>query len=483
MEFLLTPKKIERRIFIKGIGFVSASLLLGTLGGCEELAESIRNRPIRRRLRTGSAAVDADIATYRDAVKLMKDLSMSNPADPRGWAKQAAIHGTNGVGFNFCQHGTDHFFSWHRAYLFYFEKICQGLTGNAKFGLPYWNWNQNPAIHSAYLDSTSPLFLSRFSTTMAGSSSIASGTLDTIFSDSNFFTFYAQIEGTPHNNVHSNIGGTFGNYGSASDPLFWNHHCMIDYCWNKWNIDLGNNNPNDPAWLNVAWNHFVDANGNPANMTAGLTTIMPLLSYQYESSAIGSHAAALVLKTKKAFQKVEKRIRAGADIHFDIKQRVAIADTAIINIERPFTRETQITPGELSGLINNDMAREKIFVSIEYASLPSSSDFYVRVFINMPGASSGTPASDPHFAGTFAFFGTDMPGMNEHKHQPRFLVNITSTLQKLKDRGELKDGNPVSVQLVAVPFEGKFEKPNTNIQLNKIELIVTPVIINAKEPG
>lgn len=74
---------------------------------------------------------------------------------------------------------------------------------------------------------------------MAGSSSIASGTLDTIFSDSNFFTFYAQIEGTPHNNVHSNIGGTFGNYGSASDPLFWNHHCMIDYCWNKWNIDLG----------------------------------------------------------------------------------------------------------------------------------------------------------------------------------------------------------------------------------------------------
>lgn len=137
MEYLLTPKKIDRRIFIKGIGFVSAGLLFGTLGGCEELAESIRNRPIRRRLRTGSAAVDADIATYRDAVKLMKDLSISNPADPRCWVKQAAIHGTNGVGFNFCQHGTNHFFSWHRAYLFYFEKICQNLTGNAKFGLPY----------------------------------------------------------------------------------------------------------------------------------------------------------------------------------------------------------------------------------------------------------------------------------------------------------------------------------------------------------
>src|SRR5688572_27647341 len=164
MEYLITPKNMDRRIFIKGLGLVSVSLILGTLGCSEDLAEAIRNRPIRRRLRTGSAEVDADIATYREAVRLMKELTVNHPTDPRGWNKQAEIHGTVAGGFNLCQHNTDHFFSWHRAYLSYFEKICQKLTNNQKFGLPYWNWNQNTVIHPEYLNSNSPLFSPRNNT-------------------------------------------------------------------------------------------------------------------------------------------------------------------------------------------------------------------------------------------------------------------------------------------------------------------------------
>ena len=125
----LFSNDVNRRIFIKGLGFVSLSLVFSTMGGCEELAEAIRNRPTRRRLRTGSPEVDADIDTYRQAVTLMKGLPAG---DQRSWNNQAAIHGTVAGGFNFCQHGTPHFFDWHRAYLFYFEKICQKLTGNAK---------------------------------------------------------------------------------------------------------------------------------------------------------------------------------------------------------------------------------------------------------------------------------------------------------------------------------------------------------------
>ena len=113
MEYL-TPKDFEddnplstigRRVFIKGLGFVSVALLVSTMGGCDKLAEAIKNRPVRRRLRTGSAEVDADIAIYRDAVKAMKDLPASNPIS---WAAQATIHGTP-AGFNFCEHGTNHF--------------------------------------------------------------------------------------------------------------------------------------------------------------------------------------------------------------------------------------------------------------------------------------------------------------------------------------------------------------------------------------
>ncbi len=200
MEYVRFNETVDRRVFLKGLGSLSLGLLLGPfLGGCEGCLETIKNRPIRRRLRTGSAEVDADIATYTQAVSLMKALPAS---DPRSWAHQAGIHGSVAGGFNLCQHGTDHFFSWHRAYLVYFERICQKLTGNNDFGLPYWNWNQNPDINPAFVNSASALFHPRNNTSVAGFSAFANATLDTIFSDHNFFTFSAQVEGTPHNTAH-----------------------------------------------------------------------------------------------------------------------------------------------------------------------------------------------------------------------------------------------------------------------------------------
>ena len=488
MEYL-TFNNLSRRVFIQGLGFVSIGLLMGTMGGCDDLAEAIKNRPMRRRLRTGSPEVDADIATYRAGVKAMKDLDVSNPGDTRSWLNWAAIHGVP-AHFNFCQHSTastfaDHFFDWHRGYLVNLERIIQKLTNTPKFGLPYWNWNQDPDVHSAFLDASSPLFTARTRTSMTGSPSTTTASLDPIFTDTNLFTFSAQIESTPHNHVHSYIDNTLGGFASARDPLFFMHHCMIDYCWAKWNLEMGNDNTNDPAWINHLNEHFVDADGNPNSVTAGITTLMPLFSYQYESSAIGSNPAMLAAKTKAEFQKVESRIKAGANIKFEIKQRVSISERAEISIGKPFSKETRVSSADFATIVNNDTAKERVFASIGFAQLPPSSDFSVRVFVNLPNANSETPITDPHYAGSFAFFGTEEPNMpaatgaDQHQHlQPKFLVNITNALQKLRSSQELKEGTPISVQLVAVPFGGKFERADTQLVLDKIEIIVTPVIIN-----
>jgi tyrosinase len=477
----LFSEDVSRRVFVRGLGFVSLGLIFGTMGGCEDLAEAIRNRPIRRRLRTGSAAVDADITTYRTAVELMKALPASNPTS---WTAQAAIHGTANVGFLYCQHGTVHFFDWHRAYLVYFERICQKLTGNAKFGLPYWNWNQNPDIHPAYLDPASALFLARNRTSMSGSSSITTAELDPIFADTNFFTFRSQIEGTPHNSVHGYIGGTLGGYGSAMDPLFWNHHCMVDYCWAKWNIEMGNDNTNDPTWINTVNSHFVDADGNPTEVTAGITTLMPLLSYQYESSAIGSSPAKAAAKTKAEFQKVEQRLKRGADIRFDVRRRIRIKERAAVSIARPLSIETRLSPEDFSSIINSDALAETAFLNIDFARLPASSDFAVRVFINLPNADRNTPTSDPHYAGSFAFFGTEPAAeattrRGEHNAHLDFLVNISNTLRRLKRNQALAPGGRLAVQLVPVPFAGQFERMETQLLLEKIDIITTPVILNS----
>ena len=472
----------RRRVFIQGLGLVGVSLLMGSLGGCEIIAEAIRNRPIRRRLRTGSPEVDAAIATYREAVTIMKGPTVTGG---RSWDSQAAIHGV-AAHFNYCQHGTVHFFDWHRAYLFYLEKICQNLTGDKKFGLPYWNWNQDPDIHPAFLDPASVLYLPRARNSMSGSFSITTAALDPIFADTNFFTFSSQIEGTPHNNVHGYIGETFGGYASALDPLFFAHHCMVDYCWYKWNVDLRNNNTNDSTWFNTDEIQFVDADGNPASMTAGITTLMPLLSYQYESSAIGSNAASESLITKRAYLAVEARLKAGADIHFDITHRVRIAERAAASIARPLSLQAGVSSDEMAQIVNSDTARERIFASIEYAQLPATSDFTVRVFVNLPSADRHTPNTDPHYAGAFTFFGTENPGAMDagahHHHAPKFLVNLTDAVQRLRQRQELGGTTPISLQLVPTPFADKSEREDTELILNAIDIITTPVIIRSA-PG
>ena len=489
MEYL-TPKDFEdndplsavsRRVFIKGLGFVSVSLLVGTMGGCDKLADAIKNRPVRRRLRTGSAEVDADINTYRSAVQAMKALPANNPIS---WEAQAAIHG-NASSFTFCEHGTDHFFDWHRAFLFFFEKICQKVSGNAKFGLPYWNWNQNPQIHPAFLVNGDPLFMGRSNTDMTNVWEVSNAALNPIMQDTNFFTFMHQIEGTPHNTVHCAVGQTMCSTASARDPLFWMHHCMIDYCWAKWNIELNNNNTNDGVWISHANSHFVDADGNPQEQNGGVTTIEPLLSYRYESSAIGSSPATAELTTKSAFQKVEQRVRAGANIRFEVKQRVRLADKTAVSIAKPFSKETRLAPQDFAAIVNSDTARDRIFASIAFAAVPPQSDFSVRVFVNLPSASSSTSTEDPHFAGSFAFFGTHTAGPTPpaavgggHNHQPTFLVNLTNTIQRLRSSGQLNEGTPISLQLVPVPFAGKFEHEDTQLELNGIEIITTPVIIN-----
>jgi len=483
-EHLLFSNDLSRRVFIQGLGFVSAGLLLGIMGGCEQLAEAIKNRPVRRRLRTGSPEVDADIATYTQAVTAMKNLDSGGSPPPTSWLNQAAIHGVP-AHFNFCEHGTDHFFDWHRAYLLFFERICQKLTGNAKFGLPYWNWNQDPAIHPAFLVSNSVLFSSRTRTTMAGISTVSTADLDPIFQDTNFFTFSHGIEGTPHNSTHSSIGGVFGGFASAQDPIFFMHHCMVDYCWAKWNIEMGNNNTNDSTWINHPNEHFVDTDGNPTSMNAGITILAPLLSYRYESSAIGSNPASAAAETVVEYRKVEARLKQGENIRFDIKQRIPIAEKASISIARPFSKETRVSSADFAQIVNSEANKNRIFASIEFAKAPPASDFYVRVFINLPDASSSTPTSDPHYAGSFAFFGTSAPEMaaeadtDPHHHpQPRFLVNLTNAVQRLRRQQELKEEAPISVQLVAVPFGDKLEKEDTQLDLEKIEIIVTPVIVN-----
>jgi tyrosinase len=143
--------------------------------------------------------------------------------------------------------------------------------------------------------------------------------------------------------THVPIGADMVTGGSPLDPVFWAHHCMVDYCWAKWNIELGNDNTNDSGWIGTSWDHFVDAAGQPVTVTAGVTILMPLLSYQYESSAIGSLAAKAQLAAAE-FKELEKRLRKGAAVRFEVKKRLRLAERAGVTLGRPFSIEAPVSP-------------------------------------------------------------------------------------------------------------------------------------------
>src|SRR5262245_22621723 len=101
------------------------------------------------------------LISYRRGVRAMQQLPSS---DPTSWIYQANIHGIPGFGefqrvfgpdsetnvplrtakrvWASCEHRSMRdFLSWHRMYLFYFERIVRKLSMDANFALPYWNYS------------------------------------------------------------------------------------------------------------------------------------------------------------------------------------------------------------------------------------------------------------------------------------------------------------------------------------------------------
>lgn len=226
--------ELGRRELLASAGVLGLTL---ATGGCEQLLEAIANRPTRRNI-ANLAPNDPILQNYRAAISAMKALPNS---DQRNWMNQADIH------FNHCSHGNWFILPWHRPYLLYFERICQKLSGNAQFAIPYWNWAEHPTVPDVFYASGD--VLNDTTKTLPQGTPIAAefvshSVLEGILDETNFQVFgsyksttqqgpggIGRIEGTPHNNVHTSIGGHMGAFHSPLDPIFWTHHAMLDFCW------------------------------------------------------------------------------------------------------------------------------------------------------------------------------------------------------------------------------------------------------------
>jgi Common central domain of tyrosinase/Polyphenol oxidase middle domain len=272
---------MHRRDVLKGL-VTGAGALAGAAG--PTLAQTVR---VRRNIATAPAAL---ITAFRTGVARMQALPASNP---RSWQYWANVHGgpnnTPGT-WNQCQHGSFFFLPWHRMYLFYLEKVLRSFSGDPNFALPYWNWTANRVMPPPFrspanatsnrlfvaspnrsgginagvpLPSTNVSFSTAFSFTNFSS---ASGGLNfggrTVGGPVHFGSPHGQLESSPHDIIHVDIGGSNGwmsdPFTAARDPVFYVHHCNIDRLWKRW-LALGGGRANptgNATWMNQTFRFF-----------------------------------------------------------------------------------------------------------------------------------------------------------------------------------------------------------------------------------
>ena len=233
--------------------------------------------PILPRL-AASTLSPADVTKLRNAYKALRDLTVSQPDDPRGWLQQGDKHCWNCGGGLDQQageeiHGSWLFLPWHRAFLYFHERILGTLIKDPSLRLAYLDWD-NPthrAIPDAWVtpnNSSNSLFdanRSAVSGSQAPNSIVGPQIMNPITGAPTFAQFggtngsAGNLENGPHGAVHVWCGDTTMQAANADmglldtaaqDPLFWAHHANIDRLWSVWlSSSSTHKNPTSSGWL------------------------------------------------------------------------------------------------------------------------------------------------------------------------------------------------------------------------------------------
>ncbi|SMH36975.1 tyrosinase family protein [Azospirillum agricola] len=439
---------MDRRQFI--VGTLAAGTAASLLPTALPAAVSTGDKPRVRRSVMTMKADDPFFADYAKAITAMHELEKTSPSDPRTWRNQALVH------LQHCPHGAEDFVHWHRYYLTYFEQICAQFSGNPDFTLPYWDWSYGtgiipdpfydvPALNVTYWKDRSDAqsdnwgpdevttvgirILPRGSGVQEGSKggAFTAATLEGILANTVFDNFTKSLEGTPHNTGHVVVGGTQGHMGdgmSPLDPIFWLHHCMVDRMWAAWQA-RGNATP--PLDKNYS-NQFVDGQGKPVTgITSAGSLNYPALGYIYDGITPPAQSVLTASARRLSGSAASKPVAAST-------QPVAFNGSAVttIGLDTPAGAPRSLEAAAPGGRLLADVA---------VGSAPTLSPLLVNVFVNKPDATAETPYTDPHFVGTFSFFG----GHRNHAMPLNFVLDLTKVAGQLT-----ADGSDPTLQFVPV---------------------------------
>ncbi|MCX5276713.1 tyrosinase family protein [Streptomyces virginiae] len=444
---------------------------------------------------------DLTLTHYAAAVAEMK---RRDADDPTSWSYQAAIHGTAETPpkplWNSCKHGSWFFLSWHRMYLWYFERIVRAavvdLGGPADWALPFWDYDADPSqarIPQAFRDEeggANPLFADRAHrlnrgeplpfqitspayamgrTLFVGEAEFGGG----ITPDGDaFWNRDGAVENTPHNAVHSHIGRWMGRTDTAAlDPIFWLHHANIDRLWFAWASRPGHDDPTDPRWITQEY-RFFDADGSERRLAASaVVDIADQLGYTYESpvpvappppapplSPVPEVSMSRPNASEPTPSVPKRREMAGASLQ--TVRLVGRAASVTVPIDGRTTRSLGLALG-----VPDPEADRRVYLNVEDIEGEENPETVYGIYVNLPDGVTPEVA-ESHRVGNLSFFGIERaqdPRGDEHPHGLRVTVEITPLVRRLVAQNAWDDQALRVTFLPLGPVDGEGEDPPVEI--------------------
>lgn len=414
------------------------------------LIEKLNPNVFKRLCRTRpnvNALTASQLDALRHGIQVMKSRDRN---DPTSWLYQAGIHGSNlkpkQALWGTCQHFNTHFLSWHRWYLYYFERILRTASGSPTLMLPYWNWTADRAVPATFRDSTggNPLYDANRSSGINGGALLPASAVSptAALGLTAFGSFSSSLEGSPHGSVHVSVGGDMSTFETAGlDPIFWLHHCNIDRLWEVWlGQGGGRSNPADAAWRNQQFSFFDETSTQRTVKAGDALAACNSLGYNYTGRRLILSPQIFATQLSDL---VASKIRS---------PRGAVAAPSLALGGRPAEATVLLPPHSASAIAKST------YIAFDDIDVANPDGFY-EIYLNPP---KGKPLdfTDPSYAGNLVLFGltkADRAGMSGHDGMgdmpPRRVFDISRKVAQLAKQPGF-DAKALRVVLVLKTPEG-----------------------------
>jgi tyrosinase len=432
----MTPGLFTRRDFIQ-----QSTMLLGAAA----MAPRALTQPIvltRPEWQTFKTTPRYD--SFVKAVKLMR--ANTNATDPNSWTYWINIH------MNQCPHTTSYFLTWHRGYLYYFERQLRLVSGDSGLILPYWDYYTNPTIPAEFTNSNAanPLYAPRVNHNVLPALTMAPFASTLInFPRGMSNAFESSFEDMPHNPVHNIIGNVMADMNSPTDPIFWLHHANVDRLWVAW-VSAGGGRAM-PAASNAYWSGSHTYTSTVAMLRASTYGTRTTLGYKYQNESMPTSLPA-AQSPSAGMDRLQARpqdpagempavgsfaissTRATSDQTYAISGAldIGLADRSA-SAQMPVSSEhmqvlATIAKGEgalLPGSAKRYRSVQLVLDQIDITDAGKQGGYYYQVYLNLPEADGTTSKSNAIRIGTLGAFEVNSAGHHGGPAQLRYRIGRT----------------------------------------------------------